>query len=423
MKRCLCLLPVLLLSAVAGATDWKPMFDGTSLKGWQGATDGYYASNGLLVCTMKGGNLFTDREYSDFEMEFDFKLTAGANNGLGVRTTRSGDAAYAGMELQILDDGDPQYAKLHEYQYHGSIYGVVAAKRGHQKPVGEWNHERVICIGDHVKVELNGVTITDAHLDGMQPADGKQHPGLHNKKGLISFCGHNANLQFRDLRIKDYSLDPAVAAKGPNVPPEGFEAQFNGTDLANWKGLVADPPKRARMTPEQLAVAQKIADDSMRAHWRVEGGEIVFDGKGQSLCTAKDHGDFDFMVDWKIPKNGDSGIYLRGSPQIQIWDTENTKDKKNGNDMGSGALWNNQKSGNRPLVKADKPVGEWNTFLIRMVGEKVTVYLNGKLVLDNVTMENYWERAKPIYDTGSIELQNHGGPLWFRNVFVRDLPR
>jgi len=204
-----------------------------------------------------------------------------------------------------------------------------------------------------------------------------------------------------------------AAPAADNTPPEGFVALFNGKDLAGWKGLVADPPRRAKMTEQQLAAAQEKADASMRAHWKVEDGVLVFDGKGQSVCTAKDYGDIEMYVDWKILKGGDSGIYLRGSPQVQIWD----------NKIGSGGLYNNQKNPSKPLEYADKPVGEWNTFYIKMVGDKVTVRLNGVLVTDNVTMENYWERSKPIYPTGQIELQNHGNTLYFKNIYIRELPR
>jgi hypothetical protein len=206
-----------------------------------------------------------------------------------------------------------------------------------------------------------------------------------------------------------------VAARAAdNTPPEGFTALFNGKDLTNWKGLVANPPKRAQMKPEQLAAEQKKADDVMRAGWRVENGELIFSGKGQNLCTVKDYGDFELWVDWKILPKGDSGIYLRGSPQVQIWERPT---------IGSGGLYNNQKNPSKPTAIADKPVGQWNTFFIRMVGDKVTVKLNGQLVVDNVTMENYWERAKPIYPTSAIELQNHGNELRFKNIYVRELPR
>jgi hypothetical protein len=217
----------------------------------------------------------------------------------------------------------------------------------------------------------------------------------------------------------------ARAEDKDNTPPAGFTPLFNGKDLDGWKGLL-DPKKkldnpinRAKLTPDELAAAQKEADDNMRAHWKVEDGALVFDGKGRSLCTAKDYGDFEMYVDWKILAKGDSGIYLRGSPQVQIWDT----DLPNGAVVGSGGLYNNQKPENpsKPLVKADKPVGQWNSFWIKMVGDKVWVKLNGVLVVDGVVLENYWDRKQPIFPTGQIELQNHGNTLWFKNVYVKEL--
>lgn len=197
--------------------------------------------------------------------------------------------------------------------------------------------------------------------------------------------------------------------------PEGFVPLFNGKDLTGWKGLAGTPETRAKMSAEQLAPEQAKADESMRAHWKVEDGVIVFDGGGESLCTAKDYADFEMFVDWKILPEGDSGIYLRGSPQVQIWDTAQ-------NPVGSGGLFNNKKNPSQPIKCADKPVGEWNTFRIKMVGERVTVWLNDQLVVENTVMENYWDYSKPIYPSGQIELQNHGNTLYFRNIYIKELP-
>ena len=219
-----------------------------------------------------------------------------------------------------------------------------------------------------------------------------------------------------------YAATSTGAEQALNKPPKGFVALFNGKDLAGWKGLLKgpydNPSKRATLTPDKLKELQKEADDDMRTNWKVADGTLVFSGKGRSLCTAKDYGDFEMLVDWKILKDGDSGIYLRGSPQVQIWDT----DRPNA-DVGSGGLYNNQKNPSKPTKKADKPVEQWNTFRIFMIGEKVTVILNGEIVVDNVIMENYWDRSIPIYPTGQIELQNHGNTLYFRNIFIREIPR
>jgi hypothetical protein len=209
----------------------------------------------------------------------------------------------------------------------------------------------------------------------------------------------------------------STSAVANDAPPDGFVPLFNGKDLSGWKGLVKDPPARAKMSADELAQAQQAADERMRAHWKVVGDMLEFDGHGDALCTAKDYGDFELLVDWKIEPGGDSGIYLRGAPQVQIWD----KDSGVGKGIGSGGLYNNEKHPSKPTAVADKPAGEWNTFKIRMVGDKVTVYLNDQLVVDEVPLENYWERGKPIYPTGQIELQNHGSTLWFKNIYIKEL--
>jgi hypothetical protein len=205
--------------------------------------------------------------------------------------------------------------------------------------------------------------------------------------------------------------DEGRAGPSDNKPPEGFTALFNGKDLSGWQGLV-ELPDRAKLTPEQLAKKQAEANKKFLPHWKVVDGVLTYDGKGQSLQTVKDYGNFELYVDWKIDKKGDSGIYLRGNPQVQIWD----------NPEGSGGLFNNQKHARKPLIVADKPVGEWNRFHIIMKGDRVTVYLNGKKVVDDTPLENYWERGKPLPARGPIELQHHGDRLWFKNIYIKELP-
>lgn len=184
-----------------------PLFDGASLLGWQGATQGYEVVDRELRCRKgSGGKLLTEKEFSDFVLRFDFRLTPGANNGLGIRAPVEGDAAYNAMELQILDDTHPQYATLKPWQFHGSIYGVVAAERGSLKPVGEWNSEEVTVQGSKVKVVVNGKTIVDADIapfrDGNQRTlDGGKHPGLARTKGHLGFLGHGSEVHFRNIRI------------------------------------------------------------------------------------------------------------------------------------------------------------------------------------------------------------------------------
>ncbi len=203
------------------------------------------------------------------------------------------------------------------------------------------------------------------------------------------------------------------------MPKEkGYVSIFNGKDLSGWHGLVKNPIARAKMSKEEIAKAQEEANVKMTKNWSVKDGCIYFNGAGENLCTEKMYGDFEMLVDWKISKNGDSGIYLRGAPQVQIWDTARVDV---GAQVGSGGLYNNQKNPSKPLVLADNAIGDWNTFRIKMVGERVTVYLNGILVVDNVVMENYWDRSIPIFKTEAIELQAHGTDLAFRNIFVKEL--
>jgi hypothetical protein len=199
---------------------------------------------------------------------------------------------------------------------------------------------------------------------------------------------------------------------------EGFKPMFNGKDLTGWQGLVENPVARAKMKKVDLERKQAEANVMVSANWSVKDGCIWFNGNGNNLCSVKEYSDFEMLVDWKISKAGDSGIYLRGSPQVQIWDTSRIDV---GAQVGSGGLYNNQKNPSKPLKVADNPVGEWNTFRIIMIGEKVSVWLNGELVVDNVTMENYWDRNIPIFPKGAIELQAHGTNLAFRDIYVREI--
>lgn len=201
------------------------------------------------------------------------------------------------------------------------------------------------------------------------------------------------------------------ALPNDNKPPAGFKALFNGRNLDGWQGLV-ELPERKKHSAEELAKMHEQANAKYLPHWRVQNGILTYDGHGQSLQTKKDYRNFELWVDWKITPKGDSGIYLRGNPQVQIWD----------NPEGSGGLYNNQHHDHVPLWIADKPVGQWNRFHIIMRGDRVTVWLNGIEVVDNTPLENYWERGQPLPTTGPIELQHHWSPLWFKNIYIKELP-
>ena len=199
----------------------------------------------------------------------------------------------------------------------------------------------------------------------------------------------------------------------------GFVNMFNGKDLTGWKGLVGNPIYRAKQTDSALKTLQAKADAKIINDWVVKDGMLVFTGHGDNLCTEKKYGDFEMYVDWKITAQGDAGIYLRGSPQVQIWDTSR---REVGAQVGSGGLYNNQKNQSKPLVVADNAIGSWNNFHIIMKGDKVTVYLNGVLVTDNIVLENYWDRNLPIFIKEQIELQAHGTYVAYRNLYIRELP-
>lgn len=204
-----------------------------------------------------------------------------------------------------------------------------------------------------------------------------------------------------------------------NVPPEGFVALFNGRDLTGWRGVAGSPAERSKLSADELAARQHEANRLVAEHWRVEEGVLVFDGqkvagRSLSLSTDRDYGDFELRVDWKIGPKGDSGIYLRGTPQVQIWDPADRG-------IGSGGLFNNKIHPANPTTIADRPIGDWNTFRVTIRGETVTVELNGVKVVDQVVLENYYERDKSLPARGPIYLQDHGNPLYFKNIFLREL--
>ena len=256
---------------------------------------------------------------------------------------------------------------------------------------------------------------------------------------------------------------PTAARAADNMPPEGFTALFNGADLAGWYGWgTRDPAELRDMSAEQRAEYKRTSIEGglldgkgadkrehLLAHWRVENGELVNDGQGLYATTDHDYGDFEFFVDWKMLPLGDSGVYLRGIPQVQIWDYTEEKKFPLGADKGSGGLWNNKgEEGKFPSKRMDRPFGEWNTFHIRMIGERVSVTFNGETVVDHAPLENFFANRKagyvaygkpakaddegaklangffpdPTPARGPIQLQTHGSEIRWKNVFVREIP-
>ncbi|MEZ5319229.1 MAG: family 16 glycoside hydrolase [Vicinamibacterales bacterium] len=200
-------------AAAGDEAGFTPLFNGRNLDGWTlvgGVGPGYVVENGTIVCPVDGGgNLFTTREYSNFVLRFEFRTEPGGNNGVGIRAPFEGDAAYVGMEIQILDDQHERYkGKIRSEQHHGSIYDVIPARTGFLKPAGEWNTEEIVADGRHIRVTLNGVIITDADLDTVrEPAVLAKHPGLARTSGHIGFLGHGTRVEFRNVRIR--TIGPA----------------------------------------------------------------------------------------------------------------------------------------------------------------------------------------------------------------------
>ena len=326
------------------------------------------------------------------------------------------------LRVEILDPEVEMKVKGTELTFHGSNLEPVSLKLGEKKlhvtrgdlsfetesftlKKGTETRVKVELLGDNLVVNCGGKVIAE------QPI---------KRKGITTSTTGSNPFASTSPTPNTVTSSPAklLLPKAVGDLPPGFVPLFNGKDLAGWKGEVGDPKKRAQMTPAELASAQAKADEHMWAHWRAENGVLTFDGKGDNLCTAQDYSDFELYLEWNITVGGDSGVYLRGAPQVQIWDSAV---KQYGNNMGSGGLFNNRKHPARPLLNADKSIGEWNAMLIRMVGDKVTVSLNGQLVVDNVVFENQVEPDKPIYSSGPIELQKFGSPLQFRNVLIRRL--
>ncbi|MHC4331512.1 MAG: 3-keto-disaccharide hydrolase, partial [Planctomycetota bacterium] len=416
---------------------FKALFNGKDLTGWKGLVGNpktraamseaelaaaqakadedmrahWKVVDGALEFDGAGHSLCTAKDYADFEMLVDWKIEAGGDSGIYLRGS---------PQVQIWDtDNRSVGAQVGSGGLYNNKKGLSEPLKVADWPIGEWNRFRIFMIEDRVTVYLNDELVVDrVAMENYWERDKDIY-----RQGQLELQAHNSMLKFRNIFIREIPMRTRKTnTLTKQERTDGFKPLFNGKDLAGWKGLLKrpydNPAKRAALAADQLEELQEEADANMRAHWQVIDGALVFDGGGRSLCTAKDYGDFEMLVDWKIKKNGDSGIYLRGSPQVQIWDTA-----RNNAEVGSGGLYNNQKHASKPTMAADIPVGEWNTFRIFMIGEKVTVILNGQIVADNVVMENYWDRNIPIFPTGQIELQNHGNTLYFRNIFIREIPR
>jgi len=396
---------------------WVSLFNGKNLDGWKpqpGDLAKWEVKDGVLVGGgPNAGHLFTQRDdYINFHFRVEAKISDLGNSGQYFRA-KFASGFPLGYEAQI-NSTRPDLKT-------GSLYGLAPVTEMLVK-ADEWFTQEVIADGNHITILVNGKKVVD-YLDGENRFT-KGHFALQHNPAR---GGIGTAVEFRKIDVKELPNRTATTSQTTsapplskttttpstttdNIPPSGFTALFNGKDLSGWKGIVPIK-KRTELSAGDLEQEQSAADKKVLPHWTVREGVLHYDGMGDSLQSAQDFGDFELYIDWKIGPNGDSGIYLRGVPQVQIWD----------NPAGSGGLYNNEKSPGTPLQVADNPVGEWNTFYIVMVGAKVTISLNNVLVVDDTTLENYWDRSIPIPAAGPIELQHHASPLEFKNIFLKKL--
>ena len=386
-----------------------PLFNGTDLTGWKG--EGYEVKDGAIVCTPQGKNLMTERLFANYAFDFEFKLPPAGNNGIGIHYPGTGDAAYVGMEVQVLDNTSDKYKDLKPYQFHGSIYTMVPAKKAPLKPVGEWNQERIIVNGDDVQVTVNGEVITEAKLSELNQKF-PQHEGAKRRAGHIAFCGHGDPVAFRGMRIIEF---PPVANE-EGATKAGFTKIFDGESLKGWQHNAGD-----------------------LNHWKPANGILKYDGKARDLWSEKEYGDFELAFDWRWAAPGpvmkrpiigadgketgqqvevqelDSGIYLRGSSksQVNLWNWP----------CGSGEVYGYRTDKSQPAAviagvtpkkRMDKPVGEWNRMMIKMKGDKLTVSLNGEVVMEEAQLPG-------VAAKGKIALQHHGSMIDFANIWIKEL--
>lgn len=413
---CLAIAAGSLLAGICSAGEKVELFNGKDLTGWKG--EGYEVKDGAIVCTPKGKNLTTEKTYSNYVLEFEFKLPPAGNNGVGIHYTGEGDPAYTGMEVQILDDTSPKYKDLEVYQFHGGLYTLQAAKGAELKPLGEWNQKKITVNANHIIVELNGKIINEANLDDLA-AKFPKHTGVKRREGYICFCGHGDPVAYRNIYITDTTL--------PEVDRTGFIQLYNGKDLSGWSD-----------------------DKGHIGHWITKGEVLHYDGKSEAkekdLWTTKKFKDTTLVLDWRWaetsakklmrpvldPSTGDtkvgpdgkpmqeevieldSGIYFRGNStsQVNLWNWPCGSGEVYGYRMNT-KLSKEIRAALVPKVRADHPIGAWNRMEITLIGDRLTVILNGKKVIENAQLPG-------VPAEGAIALQHHGSALEFKNIYIKE---
>jgi len=387
----------------------RPLFNGTDLTGWTG--DGYIVEDGAISCTPKGRNLFTTETFSNYVLDFEFLLTPGANNGLGIHYPGHGDAAYTGMEIQVLDNTAKKYKDLKPYQYHGSLYTLAPAKKEGLKPVGQWNRQRVVVMGPVLWVELNGQKILDVRLDELAK-NNPNHEGVKRRSGHIAWLGHGDKVSYRNIQISE--IPPPANIE--EAKKQAYTPLFDGKTLNGWK--------HAPGTTNWTAINGILKHNGLK-------------GETNDLWTEKSYKDFTLVLDWRWSARGpqknrplvqpdgsqsgsqaieelDSGIYLRGNAksQVNLWNWN----------VGSGEVYGYRTDAKMPAEvraavtpahKADNPIGDWNRMTITLKGDKLTVGLNGKRVINEAQLPD-------IPAEGPIGFQHHGSAIDFANIWLKE---
>ncbi|MGL4551740.1 MAG: 3-keto-disaccharide hydrolase, partial [Gemmataceae bacterium] len=421
MKRILLSLLLTVPPPLVAADKPATLFNGKDFAGWDGDTkntwrieDGVIVGGSLTDRVPRNEFLCTKKTFGDFELKVEFKLLGdrkSVNAGVQFRTRRI--PMHHEVSGYQADIGQGYWGALYDESRRNKVL-AAPAKAAVEKVIkhDDWNQYTVRAEGPRVRLWLNGTLTVDYTEDDPKV----ERDGVI---GLQVHGGAKAQVFYRNVTIRE--LKPAA----PPAPP-GFTALFNGTDLAGWHGMPHfNPYDLDKMSAEerQKKLAEWTAD--AKKHWKADAGELVNDGDGAYLTTDREYGDVELLMEYKTVAQADSGIYLRATPQVQIWDTTKAGGKwDRGAEKGSGGLFNNDRAspGRDPLVLADRPFGEWNAFRIVQVGERTTVYLNGKLVVDHARMENFWDRKRALRRTGPIQLQTHGGEIRWRNVSVREIP-
>jgi len=398
--------------------DFTPLFDGRSLNGWQllgKKGDGYGVADGILYCAKGGGgNLLTEKEYTDFILRFQFRAQDGANNGLAIRAPLGERAlAYDGMELQILDNhGAAHDGKVRRpEQLHGSLYDVAPAKTGALRPAGEWNDQEVTVDGRGIRVMLNGRKILDVDLNTItDPTVIAKHPGLFRESGHIGFLGHNDFVEFRDIRIKELPT-----ARVYNRPARDFELLFDGESLDGWRGIStvgADHGATAQ------AIAQEAKDIDMQAHWSVTNTTVETLGSGGPIVSAQSFDNVELSVDYRLENDSSGLVILRGLPGVRV---QGRGAPDNDLRLGSGGFHDGRFLYAAPKAYGDRFAGAWNRLRVILVGDRAHVFVNDNLVLKNTRFRNSGQPGQPLPGAGAIGLFGENGRIAFRSIQARDL--